>query len=201
MPPSTLRDLAVAEAEELRDGGAAYVDLGPVDDYLDVHVPGSLALLYEFGPGLASRARDCLPLDLPLILLDSDKANSAHAAASLRGKGFTVEGVLPGGVTAWGQELGAPGSTEVVEGSDAPEGWLLDVGDPLVDHADGAVKIPVEQLWSRTDEIEAGRVVVAGGVGVRAALAVGILERAGIEEILFWKTRSAKSRRKLEPYG
>ncbi len=96
MPTTTLRELDVDDARAYVDGGAALVDLRPVDDFLDVHVRGSLPLVYEFGPGMASRARDCLPLDLPLILLGTHDADVDNAAASLRGKGFAVLGTVEG---------------------------------------------------------------------------------------------------------
>ena len=48
-----LRSLDFDEAMDRVDSGAAFVDLRPVQAYLDVHIPGSLELLYEFGPGFA----------------------------------------------------------------------------------------------------------------------------------------------------
>ena len=92
----TLRRLPFEEALAAVDTGAAFVDLRPTDAYLEVHIPASLALLYERGPGMASRARDCLPLDLPLVLVDLGELDYVHAAASLRGKGFTVLGSIAG---------------------------------------------------------------------------------------------------------
>jgi hypothetical protein len=52
------------------------------------------------------------------------------------------------------------------------------------------VRIPVERLWSRREEISSeGPIVVGSGYGIRAALAVGLLERAGRDDIVVWKTR------------
>ncbi len=48
--------------------GACFIDVRDVDSYLDVHIPGSIEVLYEAGPGFNSRARDCIPLNVPLIL-------------------------------------------------------------------------------------------------------------------------------------
>src|SRR2546427_5172967 len=99
---TTLKRLSFDEAlGEVEAGRAAFADLRNVDDYLDVHIPGSLELLYEWGPGMASRARDCLPLDLAAILLDLGAGDVTHAAASLRGKGFTVPGTVDDGINAW----------------------------------------------------------------------------------------------------
>jgi rhodanese-related sulfurtransferase len=189
---TTCKELVFDEAMHLVEDGAAFVDLRRIDEYLDVHIPGSLALLYEFGPGMAARARDCLPLSLPLILSDPGGLDIDHAANSLRGKGFTVLGRVDDAINRWAQATGGtPASTEVVRAPNAPKGTVLDVGDPGATVGSPAgMRIPIERLWSRIDDV-AGleRVVLAVGYGVRAALAVGILERAGIPDVVFWRTR------------
>jgi rhodanese-related sulfurtransferase len=190
---TTLVEIPVDSALELIDRGAAVVDLRPIDDFLDVHVPGSLPLLYEAGPGMAARARDCLPLSLPLLLAHRADVDMASAAAAFRGKGFSVLGVVADIVNGWAEARGAPASTEVVTGSGAPRGTVLDVGDPGAPRVEGAVRVPVEKLWGRTHEVDAGEpVVVVSGFGVRAGLAVGILERAGREPVV-WRPRAVRN--------
>ncbi|MFN2388867.1 MAG: rhodanese-like domain-containing protein [Actinomycetota bacterium] len=193
---TTLKHLTIEEALAHHDAGAAFVDLRPVEDYLDVHIPGSIDLQYEWGPGMPSRARDCLPLDLPLILLDLGAGDVAHAAAALRGKGFAVVGKVEDGINGWAAARGTPASTEVVSGDRRGRTYpedrrplILDVCDPGAGQIKDATTIPIEQLWPRRDEVARhnGPVVIAGGKGVRAALAVGILERGGVDEIVFWK--------------
>jgi hydroxyacylglutathione hydrolase len=189
---STLKSLSLDVADAAVDEGAAVVDLRPIRDYLDVHIPGSLALLYEFGPGMASRARDCLPLSLPLVLLEDGSSDLMNAAASLRGKGFTVLGRLGGGVSEWAKAHGAPASTEVID-APAEGATVLDVSDPGAPEATGAVTISIERLWTRVHELEGkGPIVVNAGHGIRAALAVGMLERAGIE-VVFWWSRGTQT--------
>lgn len=189
-PITSLKSLDVDHAEAHVERGAAYVDLRAVMDYLDVHVPGSLALEYEFGPGMAGRARDCIPLHVPFVLLEREGIDMTHVAASFRGKGFAVEGVLEGGLEAWTETRGAPASTEIYEGHDKPEGILVDVGDPGVRVVQDARFVSIEQLWDRSPSLVTGdRLVVLGGRGLRAALAVGMLERAGAADPIFWWTR------------
>jgi rhodanese-related sulfurtransferase len=186
---ATLKELAFPEAVRLVDEGAAFVDLRPLDDYLDVHIAGSLELLYEAGPGMAARARDCLPLELPLVLLGDATVDSVHAAASLRGKGFTVLGLADDALNQWASERGPLASTEVRRGDNPPAPTVLDVGDPGAKRVDGSLRIPIERLWRRVEDVPKGqRIAIAGGYGVRAALAVGMLERAGIAEVVFWKS-------------
>jgi rhodanese-related sulfurtransferase len=190
MPVAALHELAFDEAVAQVDAGAAFVDVRPVQAYLEVHIPGSLELLYEFGPGFAGRARDCLPLDLPLILLDLGHGDLDNAAGALRGKGFTVEGTVSDGINRWAAMGRAPVSTEVIEGDRASGGVAVDVGDPGAGRCEGALQIPLERLWDRATEMkDADRVVVVAGVGVRAALGVGILERRGVKEVAFWRQK------------
>lgn len=185
----TFKDLDLDEAADAVGAGAAFIDLRPLNEYLDVHIPDSLALVYEFGPGLPSRARDCLPLDLPLVLLDDPVSDLANAAAALRGKGFSVVGGLRDGLRVWGERFGPPRSTEIVIAP--PSGALvLDVGDPGAEPPEGATSIPAEQLYRRVSELDAAEVTVVAGYGIRAALAVGILERAGIADISLLRRRS-----------
>lgn len=186
---TTLKDLDLDDAAAAVAAGAAFIDLRPVNDYLDVHIPGSLALGYEFGPGLPSRARDCLPLDLPLILLEDAVSDLANAAPGLRGKGFSVVGSLPDGLRSWADRFGHPASTEVVS-APTTGALVLHVGDPGAAPPPDATSIPVEQLYSRVGELDVRAVNVVAGYGIRAALAVGILERSGIAEVALLKTQA-----------
>lgn len=188
---ASLKSLDFDDALALVDAGAAFADLRPVDDYLDVHIPGSLSLQYESGPGLAGRARDCLPLDLTLIVLDLGSGDPPGAAAALRGKGFDVAGSVDDGLNSWAAARANLISTETVRSRVAPVGGtIVDLGDRGAQRQAAEIHIPLELLWNRTDELE-GRdgIVIAAGYGVRAALGVGILERAGFDKIAFWKSR------------
>ena len=188
---ATLKALDFPEALGLVDDGAAFVDLRPTDDYLEVHVPGSLNIVYEAGPGMAMRVRDCIPLDIPLIVIEDPESDALHAAASLKGKGFVVAGKMTDAVNQWASSGGQPASTEVVTGSELPDGTILDVADPGARIADGvnSTRIPADGLWRQAHDLaDENRVIVAAGYGVRAGLAVGMLERVEVREIVFWKT-------------
>ncbi|MDQ3620601.1 MAG: hypothetical protein M3391_10860 [Actinomycetota bacterium] len=193
---TSLRELPYDEAAAEMAQGATPIDLRPVGEYLDVHIPGTIELLYEFGPGMPSRARDCLPLDSALLLLDLGAGDLNNAASSLRGKGFTVVGYVSDAINGWAAENGTPVSTEIVSGPAPPDAFVLDVGDPGAQVSDPGARIPIEHLWGRANELtDQERVVVAAGAGVRAALAVGMLERVGVPEILFWRTLDLRDRR------
>lgn len=186
---STLKEMSFSEATRHIDAGAAFVDLRPVRDYLDVHIHGSLSLLYERGPGFQSRARDCIPLKVPLVLMEAEDVDMVNAAASLRGRGFSVPGMLRDGINEWSKWYGTPASTEIYRGPQPRQGLVLDVADPGTGEIRDGLRIPIEQLWGRASEVlDQARIFVAGGRGVRAALAVGILERAGAQDVVYWDT-------------
>jgi rhodanese-related sulfurtransferase len=187
---STIREISLEEAEHHVSGSSVYVDLKPVDEYLDVHVPGSLSLEYEFGPGMPSRARDCIPLDVGFVLLDHGGLDMTAVAAGLRGKGFTVHGYLRDGLRTWAEAEGTPASSEVVETPEPPEGTLLSVGDPGSVLPEGSLYIPIERLWQRIDEVQGDPVVIIAGRGIRAALAIGMFERMTDRQLLFWRRRA-----------
>lgn len=185
---TTPKKLTLEDGLAAVEAGAAFIDLRDAGDYLDAHIRGSLALGFEFGPGMASRARDCLPLDLPLVLLEDPGSDVAHAAAALRGKGFAVVGAIGDGLGAWGRRFGHPASTERV--TRVPDGaTALDVLDPGANTPEDARRIPLEVLWPRTKELRGEPIVVVAGFGIRAALAVGILEHAGARDVSVLDTR------------
>ncbi|MDQ4025473.1 MAG: hypothetical protein M3217_08285, partial [Actinomycetota bacterium] len=185
---TTVRRLTFDEALEVVSLGGALVDLRPAPGYLETHVPGSIDVVYEQGPGMSSRARDCLPLDIPYVLLELGHGDVARAAAALRGRGFNVAGAVDDALNQWAAQGESLASTEIISG-DAPEGTLLHVGDPGAVAPEGAVTIPAEELWPRTGELPRGdRVVVVAGYGVRAALCVGVLERRGFADVALWQS-------------
>jgi rhodanese-related sulfurtransferase len=189
---TTVKRLTFDEALEVVAMGGALIDLRPTATYLDAHVPGALDVVYETGPGMSTRARDCLPLSIPYVLLDLGHGDLALATAALRGKGFNVVGSVEDSLNQWAATGGRIASTEVVEGATPPEGTLLHVVDPGAPAPEGAVTIPADDLWPRVDELDRStRVVVVSGWGVRAGLAVGILERHGFEDVAVWRRRGA----------
>jgi rhodanese-related sulfurtransferase len=185
---ATVKRMAFDEALEVVETGGAFVDLRPTAPYLDAHVPGSLDVMWESGPGMSTRARDCLPLSIPYVLLDLGHGDVALAAAALRGKGFSVVGSVDDGLNQWAGTGARIASTEVITGTTPPPGTLLHVNDPGATAPEGAVSIPADDLWPRCGELDASLpVVVVAGWGVRAGLCVGILERNGFGDVVLWR--------------
>jgi hydroxyacylglutathione hydrolase len=185
---TTVKHLTFDEALEVVDLGGALIDLRPTAQYLDAHVPGALDVVYESGPGMSTRARDCLPLGIPYVLLELGYGDVALAAAALRGKGFAVVGSVEDSLNQWAGKGRRIASTEVVTGQAAPDATILHVADPGATAPEGAITIPADDLWPRCDELDRSqKVAVVAGWGVRAGLAVGILERKGFDDVVLWR--------------
>jgi rhodanese-related sulfurtransferase len=135
------------------------------------------------------------------VLLDDGTSPLERAADSYRGKGFEVVGALARGVKAWADPLT---TTPVIQLADAPDVLaLVNVSDPGTalppGHGVGA-SIPVERLWDEASEL--GRnwdLGVLAGYGVRAAAAVGILEKLGFTKVTFVRTRRPGERPPMAP--
>ena len=167
--------------------GALLIDLRPPDDYLRMHLRGSICLMFEDGPGFSGRGRDLIPLDRKLILVDDDATALDLAAAMLRSRGFDVIGATPE-VRHWPQEWAS--HTEIFDLDQLPKGRArIDVGDPGVKVPEGTRVIPVELLWSAAADLDSnGAFAILGGWGVRAAAAVGILESLGFSKVCYAHT-------------
>lgn len=185
-------DLRSLDVESARNG--LLIDLRPIDEYLDRHIRGSIPLLYEAGPGLSGRARDLLPLDARLIILEDRQSPLDDAAASFRGKGFDVAGYIKGGISDW------PYAEMIQTPTASFEDWetghqLLNVADPGTLTGDNGLLIPVERLWLQAPELDhTFHYGVLAGWGVRAAAAIGILEHLGFRDLTFVRTRPAGAR-------
>lgn len=187
-----LRSLPADRVQRLLEAGSLLVDLRPATEYLQAHITGSIPLLFEAGPGLGGRARDLLPLDARVILLEDPTAPLDKAADAFRGKGFEVVGYFAGGVDAWPIPAGG---TPIISLPYTPlDMTLLDVADPgmLIPPTRRAhLRIPAERLWEGAGVLDRGADLgVLGGWGVRAATAIGILERLGLTKLTFVRTRN-----------
>lgn len=186
-----LRALDVEQCGRVLREGGLFIDLREVPEYLRGHIRGSIPIQWEPGPGFTTRARDLLPLDAGLILLDDGASPLEDAAEGLRGKGFDAAGYLPRGASQW------PLATTPVVTVDRPGAvtLLLNVGDPGTIPRGEALRLPAEHLWGRAGELERDGVIgVLAGWGVVAAAAIGILEHLGFPDPEFVRTRPEGSR-------
>lgn len=182
-----LTALSADRVRTLLSDGALALDLRPVDEHLASHPEGAVSLLFENGPGFGGRARDILPLNAKLVLLDDGSSDCDEAAAMLRGKGFYVAGSAIGAelpqVTTPIADVGSAGSLE-----------LIDVADPGTVKQERALVIPADRLWDEASALDTSwRIGVLAGWGVRAATAVGLLRTRGFADVTFVRTLPAGS--------
>ena len=186
----TLNPIGAEKARSLTSSGGLLIDIRPFEEYLQNHIRSSVSLQFEAGPGFGGRARDLLPLDARLVLIDDNSGRLSDAAAMLRGKGFTVHGY----VSQVGLE-DISQSTRTLDLADATGLLLINVADPGTKGYGDELFIPAESLWSRVSEIDTSADIgVLAGWGVRAAAAIGILENLGRGNPVFVRTLAAGSK-------
>ena len=192
LPPLTR--LTVEEVAQLRDSGAAVVDIRQGRDYDRGHIPGSYSVGID-GPvsawvgWLVARGR-------PIVLVGGTDSELGLAQRQLLRIGFdTIAGALDGGIDAWrsaGREISA---FETVDVEDMAE-WVISAAPMTVvdardehewvgGHVPGAVHMYVPDVPFRAGEIpREAPVAVHCASGYRAGIAASLLEQAGLKRII-----------------
>lgn len=161
-------------------GGAAVLDVRPVDDWLAGHLPGSLNVPVS-GTSFATKAGFVLDHDDPFVVAASSDEEAARAIRGLRSVGFLeVAGRVRGG----GPETTAGVAVEDLDALLAEGVELIDVREH--DERDsgyipGSRNIPY-RLLRACDELPPGRpLVTICETGPRAAIAASILVARGLD--------------------
>lgn len=189
------RELQPLSLDELLDNvgrGAQLLDTREQAEFEGAHIRGALNI--GLGGSFATWCGTILDPELPVVLV-AEPGWEVEAATRLGRIGFdTVAGYLAGGM----QQLDdAPELVErtdrITAGSVAEQ--LTAVKPPLlVDvrttrewtdaHIDGAVNLPLSQLPGSLDELPPDRrLIVYCASGYRSAIAVSLLQRAGLSQI------------------
>ncbi|HEY7483543.1 MAG TPA: MBL fold metallo-hydrolase [Streptosporangiaceae bacterium] len=203
VPAISARTLA-----EQRDRGAWVIDARDRDAFAKTHIPGSLNI--ELNSGFGSYVGWLLPFDAPLVLVlpEPYQASLTEAATQLLRIGWTqVRGHLEGGIDAWDGELRSYPTAGVEELCAAMQRGddllVLDVRQELEWNwgvIPGSRQIFVADLPSRLDTLPHDRPVwVICSNGHRAAIAAGLLDRAGIPVRLIGAAGVTEWRRHCEP--
>jgi hydroxyacylglutathione hydrolase len=190
---AVLAPLAPAEVDGLLRGGATLIDARAPADWAAAHVAGSLSVTAVHATVGTRAAAACDPA-AAVVVSAADARCAVRVGRALEAVGFRdLRGILDGGIAAW-WAAGLPvASTDSID----PEALaaalargalaLLDVRDEAewrTGHVVRSLHIPVLAL---PDELERVRgaldgvpLAVACAAGNRAALAVSLLERAGV---------------------
>jgi hydroxyacylglutathione hydrolase len=148
------------------------------------HVPGAVNLQFNRAD-LADRAEMVLPRTERYLVHAEPDAIARAAVDLLRESGFTIEGHLEGGITAWrtgGFPLATIPVLSVEELRDAADLVPVDARDLFEykhGHVPRAVTLPWTEAWARAAQAPAGTLAVICGDEVRSSLVASILRRGG----------------------
>ena len=196
-PLSELPALAALTAPEvvrLQKEGAVVVDTRPAIQFAVAHVPGSIHI--GLTGQYASWAARILGLDTRLIIAAEDPEHVRESQLRLARVGVeNVAGYLADGVAGWienGFELDYIPQVTVQDFIELKQGepdriTVLDVREPGERSGgviEDSVRIPLEELKSRTSELDRDRLLVVHcRGGYRSSIATSLLRRAGFQDI------------------
>jgi len=192
-----LHELEPADVARLLDG-AVLVDGREPTDWAAGHVPGSInATMVRAAVG--SRAAAAVDPESPVVVTAATEAGARLMARRLEAVSFRrILGILAGGVDAWrsaGLPLDSIESVPVAELAERlrrREVAVLDVRDPdewAAGHVAGSLNIPYQELRGEPlaqlrSAVNGKPVAVVCAAGNRAALAVSILRREGVADVI-----------------
>jgi hydroxyacylglutathione hydrolase len=183
--PPRLDPVNPTAASRLLQGGAVLVDVRPVTEYADGHVPGSLSI--PLRDAFATWLGWLAPHDQPLLVIrsaDQDPAEVAWPAVKI---GYdNLLGELAGGIAAW-TAAGLPVTATPLVGPETVVGpEVLDVrqaAEYVSGHLPGARHVELGALPAGAADLPDRPVVVMCSHGERAATGASVLERAGRENV------------------
>ncbi|MHB8650372.1 MAG: MBL fold metallo-hydrolase [Gaiellaceae bacterium] len=192
-----LDGLSPARVRELLDGGAILIDGRATREFDTAHVPGSLNVTMV-NAAVGTRAAWVVDPDRAVVVLAASDRDAQRLARLLEAVGFrSLRGYLAGGVAAWqdaGLDTGSTPAIDVAtlaERLQAHEVTLLDVREDdewRAGHVEGSLHVPYHELRDGApDELKAldGKpLAVACSAGNRSSLAVSLLKRDGIANVI-----------------
>jgi hydroxyacylglutathione hydrolase len=192
-----LEPLAAARVDELLTGGATLLDGREPRAFAAGHVPGSVNVTMV-NAAVGTRAAWVVDPESDVVVTATSDADASRMARMLEAVGFRrIRGYLAGGATAWadsGRPIETTASIEVpalAERLRAGEVDLLDVreDDEWRDgHVPGSLHVPYHDLRGDLPPALTGRggrpLAVACSAGNRSSLAVSLLRRRGVENLV-----------------
>ena len=188
--------LAPAAVRARLDAGATLVDGRDTREYDAAHVPGSLNGT-AVRAAVGTRAAWVVDPESEVVVAAATDAEGRRVGRLLEAVGFRrIAGVLAGGIDAW-RDAGYPvESTPAIDLAELAERLrngevrLLDVRERDEwdeGHVEGSVHVPYHDLRDGIPaEVENGGrpLAVACSAGNRSSLAVSLLRRAGLEDVV-----------------
>ena len=192
-PVDTLLPAAVRER---LDAGATLLDGRDTLAYDGAHIPGSINVTMVRA-AVGTRAAWVVDPESEVVVAAETDAEARRLARLLEAVGFRrIAGLLAGGIAAW-RDAGLPvettpaiGVPELAERLRRGEVRLLDVRDRdewEEGHVDGSRHLPYYDLRDGVpDDLRNGGkpIAVACSVGNRSSIAVSLLRRAGVDDVV-----------------
>ena len=189
--------LSIREAIPHFQRGAALLDMRPKEEYVKLHVPGSVQIAAD--EQLSSRIGFLLSPEQPIVLLLEDETAYTRALYSLARAGYeSVAGYLAEGMQGWVaaglpvtsgdiQDVSAPELKALLADGSGSRPVVVDVREPweyAQGHIPGAVLIPLGQLASRLGELDPSIPVAAVcASGNRSQSAAALLGQKGFTKV------------------
>lgn len=177
----TMDVLSVEDVRRLRDRGAEFIDVRPIERFSEGHIPGSLSIALR--PAFASWLGWLVEPGRPLVfVLDPDQDRSELVRQCLTIGYEDIAGELEGGIDAWRAAAYPTKATPLVEPGALAGYSVLDVrqaSEFSAGHVRGAINVELGSLTSRADLPEDAPVAVMCGHGERGMTGASLLERAG----------------------
>jgi hydroxyacylglutathione hydrolase len=192
---ATLETLTPARVKELLDAAATLLDGRPPREFDAMQVPGSINVTMARA-AVGTRAAWVVDPESAVVVTATSDADAANMARLLEAVGFRrLLGALGGGVEAWQQAGLATASTPAIDVHELAQRLgrgdvaLLDVRDDEEwedGHVEGSVHIPYHDLRDGLpgDIRNSKPLAVVCSVGNRSSIAVSLLRRAGIEDVV-----------------
>lgn len=177
-----LARLSVDEARSMLHGDAVLVDVRPILEFAQSHVPGSLSIALR--PVFSSWLGWVVEPDRPLIFLVGDFQDRAELVRQCLDVGYEMlAGEIDGGIDAW-RTAGLPVATIDLVDANTVAGTLIDVrqqNEYEMGHVPGATNIELGAL-SRSSTPQ-GAITVMCAHGERAMTGASLLEQHGHHDL------------------
>jgi hydroxyacylglutathione hydrolase len=192
---TALEYLAPARVKELMEAGATLLDGRPPREFDGVHVPRSINVTMARS-AVGTRAAWIVDPETEVVVMAGTDEDARRMGRLLEAVGFrSLSGILAGGVAAWldaGLETASTPAIDVHELAQRirrDDVSLLDVREDdewEEGHVEGSVHVPYHDLRDGLPATVANgkQLAVACSVGNRSSIAVSLLKRAGVEDVV-----------------
>jgi hydroxyacylglutathione hydrolase len=194
--PAAPRKLTADQVSQLKDEGAAIVDIRRGRDYDRGHIPGSYSVGLLPGEAFSAWVGWLIQRTRTIVLAGGTAKLHAEAQNQLYRIGFdNIAGALDGGMEAW-EASGRALSTFETAGIEDMARWIISGEEVTVvdarddhewgsGHVPGAIHMYVPDVPHHAEDLPRhAPVAVHCGVGYRAGIAASLLEQAGLTRII-----------------